>query len=363
MLREDIRRLYATRFFDSVDCNPEYTTGNHCQLKYILKESTFNTVGASIRYDNDYKFVALADVTARQLLNTPSTATLSLQFGGFVNHMASLRYIPTALPFLYVEPKVHIRKRERLDIRNEELVDKYTDKRIGGQLMIGGTFLKRTELEIGYRDDKVTVSGGTLPYRQAGSLRLAGITLRMNRDTLNAQDFPTAGTLVRLQFDRRSEAMGSDVTYSKAAADIERHFSWNDRSTVEIHAALGVSRGPIPFYDRFYIGGLSFSEGGARHLPGYSRDELLANQMAILGSSYRYRFFSRPLSFVRHGFITAEYNIAAISTRQELPTKSRYYNGIGFGLAFDTLLGPMRFAGGIGEGGRSKFYMSLGPSF
>jgi NTE family protein len=362
-LRNDLSRLYATGLFDHVDSNLEPLGENRYRLSYILKESSLRTLGASIRYDKDYKFVALAELTERQLFGTPSSVTLSSQFGGLQNHSLALRYVPAQAPFLYLEPKVHLRRRERKDYREGHSVDKYTDERIGGQLMIGGTIPKRIEIEVGYRDDLVSIAGGTSPRDQEGSLRLAGITFRASRDTLDAQGFPRTGMIMHIQADKRSEALGGDLNYTKYYADVERYLSITERGTFNLRANVGFSRGPMPFFDQFYIGGFNFSEGGPIQLMGFNRDEILARQMAVLAGSYRHQLFSRPLSFAKRGFLSVHYNIAAISDRMVQPYEARAINCGGICLGLDTMLGPMRIAWGWGEGSRNRFYLSLGPGF
>jgi NTE family protein len=363
VLQGDLSRLYATRLFESVDVSLEPVGRNQYRLNYILSESPSNTLGASIRYDKDYKFTALAELTARQVFNTPSSLTISSQFGGIENHSAALRYVPPAVPFFYVEPKVHLRRRERLDIRNGQQVDKYTDRRIGGQLMLGWTFLRRLEVEIGYRDDRTTVSGGTLPNRLEHALHLAGLTMRLNRDTLDSQEYARTGMALRLNIDKRIVGLGSSVSYSKWQGDVERFFPLSHRSTLHLRAGAGYSRGDIPFYDRFFVGGFNFSEGGSRHLLGYERDEFSARQMGFAGAGVRHQVFSHPLSFAKRGFVSAHYNIAGVSDRRAAPYHFDRYHGVGLGFALDTLIGPIRLNTGWGENGRFKFYLSLGPGF
>jgi len=362
-LKEDFRRLYATRLFDSIDAELHPVGQNRYQLNYLLKEAPLQTLGASVRYDKEYRLVALAEFTARQLFHSPSTLTVSGQFGGFENFQAGLRYIAPPIPFLFIEPKVHYRRRERLDIRNGDLADRFLDKRWGGQIMFGGSFFKRLEVEMGWRSDRVTIGGGTEPNKQDGTLQLAGLTLRLKRDTLDLQEFARSGMTFRFQIDKRSEDLGGDVSYSKWQGDLHQYLSPTDRSTLHLRASGGYSQGDMPFYDRFYIGGFNFAEGAPRHLLGYRRDELSSRQMGLLGTSFRWRLFSNPLSFAKRGFIIAHYNVAAFSDAVVRPYDFKVFHGGGLGFALDTLFGPMQIAGGWGERGRFNFYLTLGPAF
>jgi NTE family protein len=102
----DISRIYATRLFENVAYTLEPVSENRYHLVFVVKEDLLHTLGAAIRYDNDYNFVALAEFTARQMFHTPSKATVSSQFGGLQNHSAALRFIPPQASFLFIELKV-----------------------------------------------------------------------------------------------------------------------------------------------------------------------------------------------------------------------------------------------------------------
>jgi outer membrane translocation and assembly module TamA len=251
---------------------------------------------------------------------------------------------------------------ERLDIRDKKVVDRYTDMREGGRLMIGGTIFKQLEVSGGFRGERVRIDGGVEPNRLSGSVTLAGLAFRLNRDSLDYRDFPRSGTTMRVQIDKRSKNLGGDLDYSKWEADYQRYFS-SGRSTIRVNTALGYTRGPVPFYDLSFIGGYSFSQIASRPFIGFERDEIIARQMAIVGASYRRQILTRSLSFIRRGYLTGIYNGVFVSSRQVSPYHFDFLNGAGFGLAVDTVLGPVRATAGWGEGGRFNFYFSLGPSF
>jgi NTE family protein len=358
----DVDRIYATRLFESVTYSLEPVGENRDRLVFNVKEAPTRTLGASLRYDSHFNFIAFAEFTSRQLFNSPSSVTISTQFGGLEDHFASLRLTPPFAQFLFVEPKVEMHELERQDIRNQILVDKFTDRRIGGQLTIG-TSIRQTEMSGGYRSERVTVSGGLDPNRLTGASVQAGLTFRLSRDSLDLPEFPRTGGLLRAQADKRSSALGGDLDYSKYQIDYQRYFSVSGQSTFQVSTTAGYSRGPVPFYDRFYVGGYSFSERASRRFLGLDYDEMRVNQMAILGAGYRHQIFSRPLSFVKRGFLTGAYNGIFASTQQKSPYNFDLVNGVGIGLALDTMIGPLRATGGWGEGGRFHFDISIGPAF
>ena len=262
-----------------------------------------------------------------------------------------------------MEPRVEVLRLERCDVRNGKLLDKFTDRREAFQIMLGATLFKHQEVGAGFRGERVKIAGGSAPNRMEGATAMAGPTLYLQRDTLDAPDFPHSGMLLRAHFDRRHPSFGGKADYSKWHFDYQGYFSLTRRSSVRISAGGGYTRGQVPFYDQFYIGGYSFSENASRQFLGLQKDEIAARQMGSIGAGYRYQLFSDPLMFVRRGFLTAMYNGVFSSTRTASPYNFDMVNGVGISLALETLIGPFRITGGWAENGRLHYNISFGPSF
>ena len=229
--------------------------------------------------------------------------------------------------------------------------------------MIGATIFRQLEISGGYRAERVRISGGSEPNVTADSTVLAGLTFRLNRDSLDLPVLPRSGMLLRAQFDKRIASLGSDFDYSRLQVDWQRYLSVSAVSTFQLGASAGYSHGPVPFYDQFFVGGYSLSERASRHFLGLDRDELLVRQMGILRAGYRRQILNKPLAFLKGGFLTGTYNGVFSSTREESPYDFDLLHGAGLGLELDTMIGAMRAAGGWSEAGRFHFYISIGPSF
>jgi len=359
----EVSRLYATRFFESVSYNLTPLDEGRYHLTFVVREALLNTLGASLRYDNDYQFVALVEYTARQLFHTSSKLTVSTQFGGLENHFASLRIVPPSLPFLFVEPRVEVSRLERMDIRQEERFDKFTDKREGGQLMIGALLHRQLELSGGYRFERVRITGGSEPYRLEGASRHAGLRFRLRWDSLDNAEFPRSGARMELGTDLEERKLGGDHDYSRWQAEYRHYLTPWPGTTFQFMAAGAYVDGEVPFYNLFFVGGHSFTDLASRQLLGLRRDEFRMRQMAIARVGYRREVFARPLNLVKRGYLTAAYNGAFLGERTSPPYDFRYFNGVGVGLAADTMVGPLHLQVGWGEGGRLNFHISFGPGF
>jgi NTE family protein len=363
ILEADVKRLYASGLFEQVYYRLAAAGPDSYHLVFKFRESATHTLGAALRYDRNYGFVALAEFRARQVLRTPSIFTLSAQFGGLENHTANLRLAPFQhLPFFVITPEAHYSRREYQDWRNGTFVDDFRNRQLGAELAIGALF-HQGEISIGYRTDRATISGGTAPNLQHGALQMRGLRMNINLSTLDSQDFPSTGALLLVRADERMKALGSDVSFSRYETDFRHYLPLSNTSNLQLYGSAGYARGSLPFYESFYVGGFSYSEGGPRQLMGFEFDELAARQMGLLAVSYRYRWFSRAFGFAKRGFFTGYFNTAAISSRQKSPYDFTFYPGAGAELSLDTIVGPLRLAGGWGEGGRFNIYFSFGTSF
>ncbi|HSW38381.1 MAG TPA: BamA/TamA family outer membrane protein, partial [Acidobacteriota bacterium] len=359
----DVSRLYATRLFESVRYNLEPLDDNRYHLSFVMREATLNTLGGAIRYDNDYTFVVLAELTARQIFNTPSKATVSTQFGGWERHSAAVRFIPSSAPFLFLEPKFEASRLERLDMRDRRLFDRFIDKREGGGIKIGGVISRHLEIAGHYRYERASVSGGSEPNRMAGSTTIGGVGLEFRWDSLDDTGHPRSGSQIALRYDKKGRTFGGALDYSRYQADYRHYISVSGKSTFTLNAGAGYSNGSVPFYDLYFVGGYSSAEITSRQFVGLRRDELIMRHMAIVGAEYSRQLFSQPLRLIRGGYLTCIYNFGIFSNSARAPYEAMNLNGAGLGLTIDTILGPLRATVGWAEGGRFNFYFSFGPAF
>jgi NTE family protein len=359
----EVGRIYATRLFESVSYTLEPAGENHYHLIFRVREDLFNTLGAGIRYDNDYRFTILSEFVSRQLFSTPSRAVVSSQFGGLDYHTASFRYVPFQTGFSYLEPKVEISRQRRRNWDDDDKTYSFMDKREGGQIILGGTISRQVEFSAGYRIERVRISDTLDSRAHKGSSTLAGLSARLNWDSLDFPEYPRSGRQFSAQFEKRDKMFGSDFNNLKGMINYRRYISPSDNGTLRLVLAAGYSEGDIPLYDMFFAGGYSQSSRSSESFLGFGTDEIAARQMAIAGLTYYHRIFTRPLSVLKQGYLTATYNSGVFSEQGSPPYNFHNLNGLGAGLALDTRVGPLRMTLGWGESGRAHFYMSFGPSF
>ncbi len=362
-LSVDTQNLYATGMFDNVDyeCRPIET--HHCKLVFLLAESSLNTLGASLRYDQEYNVQGLIEFTGHNLFGTTSYGTLSAKFGETGYQMAALRLIHPKLPFLFIEPQVQTSRRERF-VRTLEGKETYLDKRHSAQLMFGTRLSRSLEISAGYRFEAEKFVPEAASNSSTKNTNLSGLRLNIRRDTLDAQEFARSGMRMNFQIDSRIPKLGADLQHSILQGEVQKHFSPNCRNTFTLRLATFHSGSNLPIFENAYIGGYGSYDDSTYRLVGFERDELVSPNMAIASLTYRPQLFSLdPLGFVRKGYLSVEYNLAEIGVKPGISMHYETVHGGAIGFAFDTMLGPIRIAAGIGQARKLRFYLSFGPSF
>jgi NTE family protein len=359
----EVSRIYAMRLFESVSYTLEPAGENRYRLIFMVREDILNTIGAGIRYDNDYGFTILSEFITRQIFNTPSRAVISSQFGGLEYHTASFRYVPFQSGFFYLEPKIEISRQKRRNWGDKARTYRFMDKREAGEIILGGTISRQVEFSAGYRIEHVRVSDVLETREWQGAATLAGLTARVNWDSLDFPEYPRSGRQFSVQFEKRETRFGSDSDSTKGLVEYRRYVPLSDKGTFRMELLAGYSEGSVSFYDLFFAGGNSRSSRGGEPFLGFGADEIASRQMAVARFSYYHRVLARPLSILKQGYMAATYNGGVFSEHGTSPYDFQNLNGFGAGLALDTRAGPLRMTLGWGEGGRVNFYISFGPSF
>jgi NTE family protein len=363
-LAADVARLYATGMFDMVDYECRRVGDGRYKLVFLLTASSGASLGFNLRYDREYNVQGLAELTIRNLFGTGSYTVISARFGETGHDTATLRLIHPRLPMLYIEPQVQILTTERFEFNPSQGTAAFLDKRRGAQVMLGATLRKRFEMSAGYRfETERFVPKAVHNNREAGA-NLSGLCLHLRRDTLDHQEFRHSGMNLEIAGNLKARNLGADWSYSIIKGQIRRYFSPSDKTTFMVRFEGFKSGGTLPGFERAYLGGYRFSDTDSYRFAGYRRDEFMVPNMVLAGVAYRRRLFSNPLGFIGSGYLSMEYNLAGMESGEAARANfDRVAHGGAIGIDFNTMIGPIRLALGIGENGKPRTYISLGPSF
>jgi predicted acylesterase/phospholipase RssA len=192
-LTADVARLYATGMFDMVDYECRHVADDRYELVFLLKESSPNSLGLSLRYDREYHLQALTELTTRNVFGTGSYGVISARFGETEHKTATLRLIHPRFPALFIEPQAQMLTRELFEFDSSRGMSAFLDRRRGAQVMMGATIHKRFEISAGYRFETERFVLKGIRNDHETSTNLSGLSLRLRRDTLDHQEFPRSG--------------------------------------------------------------------------------------------------------------------------------------------------------------------------
>ena len=178
---------------------------------------------------------------------------------------------------------------------------------------------------------------------------------RFSVDLLDDAYFPRDGELFTLQWNGPRENLGAEANADRISFDWT-HARSRGRNTLILSAAGGAHvSGPTDQVQDFY------SLGGLFDLSGLAQDAISGPQFGIARAIYYRRIgsgqdglFDVPTYL---GFSLELGNVWL--RRSDVSASSALFNGSAF-LGFDTVLGPVYFAAGFGEGGDKTLYLLLG---
>ena len=172
------------------------------------------------------------------------------------------------------------------------------------------------------------------------------IILEHVTDTRDNIYMPTEGNKVDLSLEVGG-LIGGDFDYQKASIEHQYYFKAGDHDQVwALRGMVGYGRGDMTEFTKFRLGG----QGTLR---GYRDDQFRGDRM-ILGT-LEYRF---PLAKKIQGAIFTDWGSAWDSGLKPKNVKG----SVGFGVALNTPMGPLRLDYGRGSQG-GRFHFSVGTSF
>lgn len=184
---------------------------------------------------------------------------------------------------------------------------------------------------------------------EVGYSLISKVGVALAYDTRNSALLPDAGQRTELNVDLATSALGSERSYYK----MELKSAWYFRGllkghVIEVAGRMGVAEGlsdhDVPFYDRFYLGGL-YSLRGFRYRGISPREE--GFEEPIGGDSYWFGTaeYSVPLiqkEKVGGVRVAVFYDIGAVGAKPYNFEFGNYSDNWGIGLRLNLPIGPLR---------------------
>jgi NTE family protein len=254
----------------------------------------------------------------------------------------------------FVLPRLFFLNQRFNQIQDGRIIAEDRVERLGGTLLVGREFGTWGRLSAGVTRFTAKVSTRIGPPSE-GDTDIDGgeVEARFRVDTLNDFHFPRSGNRSLLGWIGSRESLGADFRFNQLLLDTVLAKSWGRHTLLLGVRYFSTVDGEAPVQSRFRLGGLF-------ELPGFARNELTGQHVALLRSGYLRRLgeaWSSP-SYV--GF-TLQYG-NAFEDEDDIEFDNALVAGSAY-LGMDTLFGPVYLGYGLAEGGRSSLYLQIGSSF
>lgn len=386
--QNDLRRLYGTQWFESVESQQDQPGPGQIDLTAVVKETKTGTFNVGFQVDPRSSFAGFVKISDPNFRGSGQNVGVSLlqstQGGGtsvdldYGNPFMDARDTSMNVS-LYSHVLYRFTGSGFGNNSNPTQDSQYTERRTGGQL--GFTRPIRQDLygSITTRIENVTtgdINSTNLNdfIKQDG--RLANLTLGLTENKRDADIDPSRGHWAHgevqpgwADITEAGGAVGNSLlgktTYVKSFLEY-RHYFTNQpprlkdlaepRRVLAVRLRYGdIMGGRTPFFEQFFV-------GGSDTLRGYDEDRFWGKQMVLSTVEYRYPIqrSMNVVGFVDYGGAWGGYN--SVGTFSQSSTMQLHL-GYGVGLSFRTPLGPIRLDMGFNENGKSRTHFLIGTSF
>jgi len=360
LLREDVRRLYQTGEFETVDFTLQpYREGVALTITGHAKSWGPNFLrfglGLSSDLEGSSQLNALAAYTMTRVNRLGAEFKATAQLGDVPIASVEL-YQPLStsrVPFFSAQAAANDRK-SQLPIDGESVQYRFTQQSLG--LDLGVALGRFGELRAGVRryDTVGRATHGSSRYPDFDRTD-AGFNGSLVIDQIDRVNFPTSGVLLVAEAYEARRGLGADDDYRRAgvqfvgAATVRRH------TLIGLFHATSALGGILPESERVYLGGLF-------NLSGLPPGEVSGSYGGAAGLIYLFRLGKLPTfgDGFYAGVSLETGNAWAERADVDLSDLRRSFT-VTFGA--DTLLGPVYLAHGWTSGGKDSFYLYLGRTF
>lgn len=359
LLEEDIRRIYGLELFQIVMWELVEENGQTGLVLHIKERSWGpNYLQFGLHLEGDL------EGNNQFNLNVGYLGTTLNKLGGELRTIVNLGEEPGISAELYqpldvgshyfVHPSVLV-EQENIDLfQGDDKVAEFRHKRSGVTLAAGRELGTWGEFRLGWRrftgESRVRVGDPTLPTIDFDTGQ--GFA-KLSFDNVNNLYFPRSGIYGDLEWRFSREGLGDDSNYDQKLLNAFGAKSWG-RNTI-----MGGLRYFTTPDDNAPIEGL-FQAGGFLRLSGLHSNELSGQHYAQLTANYRRRIFDFDLMPT---YVGASLEVGNVwNNKDDISFDSTIAAGSMY-VGFDSFIGPLYFAYGQAEGGRSSLYVFLGQTF
>lgn len=352
-LRESRRRVYALGFFEDVNINTEPVGRDRMALAISVKERPTGSASAGIGYSSVDRLVGTAQLSFGNLMGRGQRLRFITEFGS--------RRQTFDLGF---EDPYFLDTDWSLGANLNNTTRDYTDYSQtdrGGSIQTGYLVSENTRVNLSYRYDDVTLTNlkESVPWFFIGG-STSSMTLGVSRDTRDHPWDPTRGNLESASVEQAGLAWGGESEFYKFSLLGRIHFPLLLGSSLMLNGRVAYGQGfsgkPLPFAERYFVGGLNSVRGFDYRTLGpevevpniYSDPASYSTQMVWGGNKMVVLNAELMIPLIKEagikGLVFFDAGNAYDESEQFFSRPLRM--GYGFGFRWFSPIGPLRFEWG-----------------
>lgn len=365
-VRKSLQDVYNLGFFEDVSMKLDPGSEEDLIVLVIeVKEKSTGLLGGGGGYSSGEGLFAYASIKEANLFGRGQSIEAKLEIGARTTYKLSFYepWLGDTPTFLGVEVYDIFTKKSQII---EGIDSEYEIERLGGKLTFGRVFRDEFKLGLELKTEEATYDliSGQLPddIQEGWTNSFKPILVY---DTRDDRFNPTEGWFSSASIQNAGGILGGDYTYRKYDLDLRTYLSTDifdenkrddTRITSTINQGVLAMRAVGGFGDRDLPSFAKYEIGGLGTIRGYDYKEFVGDTTLIFNIEYRF-----PLADNLQGVVFADWG-NAWNFGETIRFDGLKF-GRGFGIRFDTFLGPISIDYGIGEDLEGKTYFSIGHAF
>jgi NTE family protein len=281
-----------------------------------------------------------------------------LRLDGLVgsNDLLAIEYFrPIGRRGLFISPRAYSAASSANLFSEGVRVAEYRQRKVAAGLDAGYIFNRRSQLRIGYEvadaQAKVSIGDPLLPDIKG---LVSDASTRFVYDGLNSAMVPTSGVRVSAEGHWFFQAPGAARAFPLAELRAAAFQPLTNKSSIFVYGGGGTAfsriAGPLE----------QFTLGGPFRLGAYGRGEFRGSNYVLASGGFMHRLGYLPELLGGKIYAVGWYEVGCAFNRS---AETNYLNSVSGAAMMETRLGPFRFGGAFGEGGRGRIFVSWGRSF
>jgi NTE family protein len=346
LVNQGISNIYSSGLFEIVNYN--ITSASPLVLEIKVKEKKFTSFRLGAHYADEYYGESFLELLDENLAGIGNEIFAHLQYGKR-REVYSLNFKADRIFKSYLTYKLsfYYKREERGIFEEKKKVGFFEEKRKGGIFSFGQHIKRLGIFSLEGRGEQIIIDNKLTSLKDKKNLHT--LTLRSLVDTFDKYPFPDRGKFHHFYFEMAQSFLGGNFIYKKSFTSLESYFPLGKKFNFHPKVSMGISRGILPLSEKFSLGGSS-------NFFGYDFEELRGDKLLLFNLHLRYKLTKRV-------YLNFRYDVGNIWSKIDAIKISQVRHGAGWGISFDTPLGPIDFSYGMGERKRYKFYLKAGFDF